>query len=102
MQPCKDQLRNKHVPFHKKKPAVKRLLLPQDTETIEKGHYSKPVSFHFFMKELHFSKDYVAYYRVPYLKRGERRKATCSRNTKKLEKFQKPKKTRKPFKPKKQ
>ena len=62
MQLCKDQLRNKHVPFHKKESLLwKQYCLHKIRKLLKKGHYSKPASFHFFMKELHFSKDYVAY-----------------------------------------
>ena len=62
MQLFKDQLRNKHVPFHKKESLLwKQYCLHKIRKLLKKGHYSKPASFHFFMKELHFSKDYVAY-----------------------------------------
>ena len=62
MQLYKDQLRNKHVPFHQKKACCeKNTAYHKIRKTLKKGHYSKPASFHLFMKELHFSKDYVAY-----------------------------------------
>ena len=60
MQLYNDQIRNKHVSFHKEiRPAVKQMLLTSDTENDwKKTHYSKTASFHFFMKERHISKGY--------------------------------------------
>ena len=86
MQLHKDQLRNKHDPFHQEiQPAVKRMLFTQDTETAEKRHFFPLLheSTPHFERPLYLVKNSLLKERE-----GEWRKATHSRKTNKLEKFQ--------------
>ena len=107
MQLYKDQLRNKHVSFHKEiQPAVKRMLLTSDTENNwkKKNTIRKQLLFTSSWKNAIFLKATLPNKEFYYFKRGGMVKSHSQLQNKKLEKFQKTKKklekTKKTIEPK--